>query len=613
MDNLSISMEAQFKEKLLQFHMSEKKSVLISKDEYFALVEELKEAAKVTGTSKTWRQYYILKRYQILLCGDVEKIIRKKKDEGDEVIYFAHNDDIFDIIKRVHVSTGHGGRDKMMKVLSVKYANITREVLELYKSLCIECAKKRKRPAVKGVVVRPILSNDYGSRGQVDLIDMQSMPSGNQKWIMVYQDHLTKFCVLRPLSSKRAAEVAYQLVDIFLLIGAPHILQSDNGSEFTASVIAELKELWIDLLMVHGKPRHPQSQGSVERLNCDIKDMLIAWMGDNSSADWPVGLKFVQFMKNTSYHSTIKQTPFSALFGGNPRVGLRSTNLPTEILERLVTEDDLFAAFNLAQPEEVIAAPSTSAVQAEEITAAPSTSAVQAEEITVAPSTSAVQAEKIPAAPSTSAVQWEEVIAAPSTSAVQPEEITAAPSTSAVQPEEITAAPSTSAVQAEEIPAANLPHRKRAREGIVQQAERMLKRSRLEHAPGNPGDNVTIPIPLVDRGRGDPRNIMGVIIDRDSNNLYRIAVRGGMLQGKYARNQFDLCTQILLTREDVSEDSDIGLRRAVQLESKCGGQGFVKCNCSGAVRCSSNRCKCFKAKVKCNSRCHTSLACYNKM
>lgn len=179
-------MEDQFKQKIAQLHASEKKSVLISKDDYFDLVDEVKEAANVTG-SKTWRQYYLLKRYQILLCGDVEKLIRKRKDDGDDIIYFAHNDDLYDIIKRVHVTTGHGGRDKMMKVLSVKYANITREVVELYKSLCIECAKKRKRPAVKGVVVRPILSNDYGSRGQVDLIDMQSMPNANHKWIMVYQ------------------------------------------------------------------------------------------------------------------------------------------------------------------------------------------------------------------------------------------------------------------------------------------------------------------------------------------------------------------------------------------------------------------------------------------
>ena len=119
---------------------------------------------------------------------------------------------------------------------------------------------------------------------------MQSMTKAQHKWIMVYQDHLTKYCVLRPLTSKRAAEVAFQLMDIFLLLGAPQILQSDNGSEFTASVITELKVLWPDLLMVHGKPRHPQSQGSVERLNCDVKYMLIAWLGDNNSTDWPIGL-----------------------------------------------------------------------------------------------------------------------------------------------------------------------------------------------------------------------------------------------------------------------------------------------------------------------------------
>ena len=129
-------------------------------------------------------------------------------------------------------------------MLSTKYANVMIEAIELYKSLCVECLKKRKRRTVKGVVVRPILSRDYGSCGQVDLIDMQSMPNGHHKWIMVYQDHLRKYCILRPLSTKRAAEVAYQLMDIFLLFGAPQILQSDNGSEFTVAVISELKLLF---------------------------------------------------------------------------------------------------------------------------------------------------------------------------------------------------------------------------------------------------------------------------------------------------------------------------------------------------------------------------------
>ena len=50
-------------------------------------------------------------------------------------------------------------------------------------------------------------------------------------------------------------------------------------------------------------------------------------------------------MKNTSYHSGINQTPYKALFGCDPRSGLRSTSLPTEVMEALVTEEDFEAAF----------------------------------------------------------------------------------------------------------------------------------------------------------------------------------------------------------------------------------------------------------------------------
>ena len=79
------------------------------------------------------------------------------------------------------------------------------------------------------------------------------------KFILHYQNHLTKFAVLRPLTSKLAAEVRFQLLDIFLLFGALHILHSHNGREFTANIIKELKDMWPDCTLVHGKPRHPQS------------------------------------------------------------------------------------------------------------------------------------------------------------------------------------------------------------------------------------------------------------------------------------------------------------------------------------------------------------------
>ena len=134
----------------------------------------------------------------------------------------------------------------------------------------------------------------------------------------------------------------------------------------------------------------------------------------------------------------------------------------------------------------------------------------------------------------------------------------------------------------------------------------------MEFVPANPGDNVTVPVPLVDRGRSDPRNLLGIILDRDENDLYRIAVRAGILKGKYARNQFDLCVQRLLFENDVKNNVEVSLRCAVQAESNCGGQGYVKCNCVGSNRCQSKRCKCFKNKMKCNSRCHSCLSCDNK-
>ena len=140
----------------------------------------------------------------------------------------------------------------------------------------------------------------------------------------------------------------------------------------------------------------------------------------------------------------------------------------------------------------------------------------------------------------------------------------------------------------------------------------MVKRSRLHLPPGQPGDTVAVPIPLVDRGRGDPRNLLGIILNRDGNDLYTICVSSGILKGSFTRNQFDLCQQAILKETDVNKTRTITLRAAVGEESASGGQGYVKCNCFGCKKCETNRCKCHKTKLKCSSRCHSGLSCKNK-
>ena len=95
------------------------------------------------------------------------------------------------------------------------------------------------------------------------------------------------------------------------------------------------------MTIVHGKPRHPQSQGSVERANGDVKVMLQLWMSDNNTTHWVLGLRFVQITKSNSYHSTIECSPYFATFGREMSNGLESTIIPKEILNKLLTEEEL--------------------------------------------------------------------------------------------------------------------------------------------------------------------------------------------------------------------------------------------------------------------------------
>jgi hypothetical protein len=59
-----------------------------------------------------------------------------------------------------------------------------------------ETCKEDKTPASKGLVVKPIVRKEFNSRGQMDLIDMQSLCYNDYRYIMVYQDHMTK-CVVK--------------------------------------------------------------------------------------------------------------------------------------------------------------------------------------------------------------------------------------------------------------------------------------------------------------------------------------------------------------------------------------------------------------------------------
>lgn len=131
------------------------------------------------------------------------------------------------------------------------------------------------------------------------------------------------------------------------------------------------------------------------------------------------------------------------------------------------------------------------------------------------------------------------------------------------------------------------------------------------------GSIVSVSVDMVDRGKTDYRRVAGVVVEITPHGMFRIAVKGGVLNTCYNRGDLHHQPNSTLDSSSLRESYQnwdtaprISVRVALQIVSPTGGQGFTRCGCQGI--CQAMNCKCFKAKVLCNSRCHpSSKACKN--
>lgn len=105
---------------------------------------------------------------------------------------------------------------------------------------------------------------------------MEHGPDGIYKWIANYMDHWSKYRVHFLMAQKGAVEVAHGLkTRVLAYFGVPRVLQSDCGHEFNNHQITTILKDWPGKAeIVHRRPRHPQSQGLVERGNRTVEAKL---------------------------------------------------------------------------------------------------------------------------------------------------------------------------------------------------------------------------------------------------------------------------------------------------------------------------------------------------
>ena len=203
--------------------------------------------------------YAWVKKYGLLTLGGASVLVLKpdtgkSKKEGEpdgsvpeaapaleETVIVSHQGRAFEDLEALHLAGGHSKGRSLENAVQTKHGKtIPRWACALFTEACPSCVKKLPRK-VPTAGHQPILTSGFGSRGQVDLIDLQANADGEFKFLLNYQDHGIKLYDNRALTSKRGAAIAFALLDIFTFIGAPAILQADNGREFSGAAGKDVK------------------------------------------------------------------------------------------------------------------------------------------------------------------------------------------------------------------------------------------------------------------------------------------------------------------------------------------------------------------------------------
>jgi len=290
-----------------------------------------------------------------------EKLYLRDGSVMREMIPDDEGEELNQVLESLHLPD-HKGVKAMYMNCQILYAGFKRERINEYVRRCEIC--RRHRPMTRVSSITPIVAEHPWERIQIDCVDMRNYSDHNDGygWILNIIDIYSKYLYSFPMKSKTAVEVKEAVEQVILLEGAPRIVQTDNGKEFANQLLtAYLNSEHVSF--VRGRPRHPQNQGQVERLNQTIVKKLAKHFEGQPVKRW-IGIhRKIVATYNRTWHRSINLSPMMAFRG---RTGVNSSYTSkveeaaiiesgSELNEPIVDDDYLVADLSTLVEEDSVA------------------------------------------------------------------------------------------------------------------------------------------------------------------------------------------------------------------------------------------------------------------
>ncbi|GJW66996.1 putative reverse transcriptase domain-containing protein [Tanacetum coccineum] len=207
----------------------------------------------------------------------------------------------------------HLGSDKMYHDLKKLYwwPNIKAEIAT-YVSKCLTCVKvKAEHQKPSGLLVQPEIPQWKWEKITMEFITKLPRTTSGQDTLWVIIDQFTKSAHFLPIKETDSMKKPTRLY-LRKVVSRHGVPEKRYG--VSAPSLHKKTRIHNSQYGVYTFFHTPTSDGQSERTIQTLEDMLRACMIDFGN-DWHRHLPLVEFLYNNSYYTSIKATPFEALYG----------------------------------------------------------------------------------------------------------------------------------------------------------------------------------------------------------------------------------------------------------------------------------------------------------
>ena len=229
----------------------------------------------------------------------------------DEVLKEAHG----------HLLTGHDGEGKTKDRILQSYwwPKMDKDITDHIQK-CHRCQARRTDHKAPPQLLSPLPQcTEPSQRIHCDLFGPLKISGNAKKYILCMTDAFTKYVELVALPDKEALTVTSAVFNRWICrYGLPLEIVTDQGKEFCNKMSDELYQL-LGTRHQTTTARHPQCNASAEVCNKTIAKYLNSFV-DASTLDWELYLAPLMFCYNTSFHRSVKNSPYFLTYGMEPRL-----------------------------------------------------------------------------------------------------------------------------------------------------------------------------------------------------------------------------------------------------------------------------------------------------